>query len=220
MTQFQGSTIQKAIAVGLNQLQVEREQVSVDVISEGRSGFLGFGKKPAIVDIKPISSIKNLVAETESQTQQIESIKQYLDQILTAMHLEHQILEAQASDSLVFDVQIAESYQSRLIGHHGKNVNALQTLIQEYAYRLGYREQPVMIDSGGYRQRRKTALIALSNFKSQQVAATHKPVYLDPMPAIERKIVYQNLADNPEVAVRTRGQGLQKHLIIRPVGHH
>ena len=70
MTQFQGSTIQKAIAVGLNQLQVEREQVSVDVISEGRSGFLGFGKKPAIVDIKPISSIKNLVAETESQTQQ------------------------------------------------------------------------------------------------------------------------------------------------------
>lgn len=52
MPTFQGATIQKAIDEGLKQLGVPREQVSVDVIQEGKHGVLGIGRKAAIVNLK------------------------------------------------------------------------------------------------------------------------------------------------------------------------
>ena len=49
------------------------------------------------------------------------------------------------------------------------------------------------------------------------MAATQKPAYLDPMPALERKIIYENLAANKQVNVRTQGKGTARYVVIRPV---
>ena len=46
---FWGKTTQDAIRSGLEELHKTKAQVEVKVISEGRKGFLGFGKKPAEV---------------------------------------------------------------------------------------------------------------------------------------------------------------------------
>ncbi len=44
-----GKTVDEAIGRALNQLGLRREQVDVDVITEGKAGFLGFGSEEAIV---------------------------------------------------------------------------------------------------------------------------------------------------------------------------
>ncbi|NVY96608.1 Jag N-terminal domain-containing protein [Lactobacillus sp. DCY120] len=212
MTQFQGATIQKAIAAGLQELQVEREQVAVDVIEEGRGGFLGFGRRAAIIDLKLRKTANFAVKEPEP----VVELQHYLEQILAALNLDYQLQVQVTPTNLYFEIQVDPELQSRIIGHHGKHINALQTLVQEYAYYLNFRNQPVLLDSGQYRKHRQEALLALSNFKVEQVKATHKPAYLDPMPALERKIIYQNLAGEHQVIVRTQGQGLRKYLVLRP----
>lgn len=217
MTQFQGNTIQNAIESGIQQLKLQREQVSVDVISEGRKGFLGIGKRPAIVDIKPLKNVKVLVDVSHSTSEQISRIQFYLNQIVDAIDYIQTATLIKNTDNLKFELQTASENQARAIGKHGKNINSLQTIIQEYAYYLDFRQQPILLDCGEYRHRRQKALLALSTFKAEQVVATQKSAYLDPMPAMERKIIYENLSDNKQVKVRTQGKGTERYVVIRPV---
>ena len=56
MVLFTGSTVEEAIQNGLNELEIPRMKAHIKVISREKKGFLGlFGKKPAQVDIEPIS---------------------------------------------------------------------------------------------------------------------------------------------------------------------
>lgn len=216
MTEFQGTTIQDAIETGLKELKLQREQIAVDVISEGHKGFLGIGRHPAIVDIRPLDSIKNIVDAANNTNEQINKIQTYLENIVDKLDYAQTVVWVKNPENLKFEIKTDEPDQARVIGKHGKNINALQTIVQEYAYYLDFRDQPVLLDCGGYRQRRQEALIALSTFKAEQVQVTHKPTYLDPMPALERKVIYENLADNKQVVVRTQGHGLERYLVIRP----
>src|SRR2546425_12916741 len=45
----EGRTIEEAVAEALKQLQVEREQVEIEVLSQATKGFLGIGGKKARV---------------------------------------------------------------------------------------------------------------------------------------------------------------------------
>ena len=61
--QYTGETIDSAISKGLQDLSVDRENVEIEVISHGRKGFLGLGKKPAVIELTVNSSV-----QTESDT--------------------------------------------------------------------------------------------------------------------------------------------------------
>ncbi|GAF39288.1 RNA-binding protein Jag [Agrilactobacillus composti DSM 18527 = JCM 14202] len=60
MPTFEGRTVQQSIEKGLKALKLSREEVTVVVLDEGKKGgFLGFGRKPAVVQVdatpKPVS---------------------------------------------------------------------------------------------------------------------------------------------------------------------
>ncbi|MBQ3667001.1 MAG: Jag N-terminal domain-containing protein [Elusimicrobiaceae bacterium] len=47
----QGKTISEAISKGLKELHLRRDQVEVSVLEHPKKGFLGFGSKPAVVEV-------------------------------------------------------------------------------------------------------------------------------------------------------------------------
>ncbi|MGI8550752.1 MAG: RNA-binding cell elongation regulator Jag/EloR [Dehalococcoidia bacterium] len=49
-----GKTIEEAIARALQQLGLDRDQVEIEVLSEGRGGILGIGAEPARVLVSPV----------------------------------------------------------------------------------------------------------------------------------------------------------------------
>ncbi|HER6757545.1 TPA: protein jag [Streptococcus pyogenes] len=55
MVLFTGKTVEEAIETGLQELGLPRLKAHIKVISKEKKGFLGFGKKPAQVDIEGIS---------------------------------------------------------------------------------------------------------------------------------------------------------------------
>lgn len=54
MVLFTGKTVEEAIENGLRELNISRLKAHIKVISREKKGFLGFGRKPAQVDIESI----------------------------------------------------------------------------------------------------------------------------------------------------------------------
>ncbi|EHJ56277.1 RNA-binding cell elongation regulator Jag/EloR [Streptococcus urinalis] len=55
MVLFTGKTVEEAIEKGLSELNISRLKAHIKVVSKEKKGFLGFGKKPAQVDIEGIN---------------------------------------------------------------------------------------------------------------------------------------------------------------------
>ena len=52
---FTGKTVEEAIQNGLNELNIPRKKAHITVLAREKKGFLGFGKKPAQVEIDVIN---------------------------------------------------------------------------------------------------------------------------------------------------------------------
>ena len=87
MVLFTGSTVEEAIQKGLNELNIPRMKAHIKVISREKKGFLGlFGKKPAQVDIEPISettvvkanqqAIKGVPKEVNEQNEPVKTVSE------------------------------------------------------------------------------------------------------------------------------------------------
>ena len=87
MVVFTGSTVEEAIQNGLNELEIPRMKAHIKVISREKNGFLGlFGKKPAQVDIEPISettvvkanqqAIKGVPKEINEQNEPVKTVSE------------------------------------------------------------------------------------------------------------------------------------------------
>lgn len=68
-TDFYGEDVEAAIATGLRELGLRRDQVNIEIVDEGRKGFLGLGGREAVVRLTPITSpAPTPVTETTTPT--------------------------------------------------------------------------------------------------------------------------------------------------------
>ena len=104
-----------------------------------------------------------------------------------------------------------------LIGHHGQTIDAIQHL----AYRIAFRqtEEPirVVIDAAGYRERRAVALRAAADQAAEAAVHDRRPVALEAMSALERKVVHEHLKSRHDVETYSEGQEPARHLVVAPL---
>ena len=104
-----------------------------------------------------------------------------------------------------------------LIGHHGQTIDAIQHL----AYRIAYRrtEEPVrvVIDAAGYRERRAVALRAAADQAAEAAVHDRRPVALEAMSALERKVVHEHLKSRHDVETYSEGQEPDRRLVVAPL---
>ena len=105
-----------------------------------------------------------------------------------------------------------------LIGRHGQTIDALQYL----ANAIGHRPQGddrlrVVVDAAGYRAATRAALheMAARRARSRQPRRGHR-VELEPMTAVERKIVHELLKDDPEVETSSEGSEPNRFVVVLP----
>lgn len=74
-----GETVEKAIAKGLRELNIQEKDAEIRVISEGKKGLFGFGKQDAIVEIQVKDNLSYkeltevLIQEEKEEQQEIQS---------------------------------------------------------------------------------------------------------------------------------------------------
>lgn len=93
MAIFTGKNVEEAIETGLNQLGIPRLKARIKVISKEKKGFLGFGKKPAQVEV---SSIEDAQA-SDKKASSVTSI--FKERPKSTAELDDKALVAESTDS-------------------------------------------------------------------------------------------------------------------------
>jgi len=195
-----GQTVEQAVQSALEQLDTTRDQVEINVIDEGRKGFLSiFGSKPAIVRA---FIVKNQIEETEK----------YIQEITKNMDVEVDITTTVKGNHVTFALNGEKI--ALLIGKRGQTLNALQYLVQLALNKDGKQYYSVTLDAEGYRGRRKETLESLAVKMAEKAKRINKKVALEPMPAFERKIIHSVLQSRDDVSTYSDGVEPHRHIVI------
>lgn len=106
-----------------------------------------------------------------------------------------------------------------LIGKHGTTIDALQHLAVRIAFPHAERDKQVVIDAAGYRDRREEALHRQADRAIAEALEYGRPVELEPMRALERKVVHLYIRDRTDVETHSEGDEPDRRLVITPSGH-
>lgn len=115
---------------------------------------------------------------------------------------------------LVVDLQADNS--GRVIGFHGRRINALEQLGTAFLSYHGVDDPGLILDTSNYRQKRQQSLEKLAARCVTEVIATGQAVFLDPMPARERKYLHHVLEDNPRVKTYSHGRDPYRSVVVAP----
>jgi spoIIIJ-associated protein len=104
-----------------------------------------------------------------------------------------------------------------LIGHHGQTIDAIQHL----AYRIAsHGREPrlsVLVDAAGYRERRALTLRQTAEQAAETALREGRPVALEAMSALERKVIHEHLKGRHELETYSRGQEPARYLVVAPL---
>jgi spoIIIJ-associated protein len=105
-----------------------------------------------------------------------------------------------------------------LIGRHGQTIDAIQYLLNAILYRRGDEQRKdVVIDAAGYRARRRATLESLAVRSAERAVRSGDPVDLEPMTAVERKVVHLRLKEFDGVETSSEGTEPNRYIVIHPV---
>jgi spoIIIJ-associated protein len=104
-----------------------------------------------------------------------------------------------------------------LIGRHGQTIDAIQYLANAVMFRQYSEERKeVVIDAAGYRARRQASLEALAVRSAERALSHDESVELEPMTAIERKVVHIRLKEFDGVETTSEGTEPNRFIVVRP----
>ena len=214
-----GETVGEAKWAALRELErlhpgLDRNAVRFEVVSEGERGLLGVGYAPARV-----MAAAEAMERPASQPVEDESaddatrLKGFLERAANAMGASCTVVIDESGDAIV--ATLGGSDLGLLIGRHGQTIDALQYLANALSHRRGG-ERRIVVDAAGYRSRRESALQALAQRSAEQAAALGRRVELEPMTAVERKVVHEYLKDDPEVETTSEGSEPNRYVVVLP----
>ena len=138
--------------------------------------------------------------------------KAYLEGIANTYGAEATVTVEARRDRMTFVFDTDK--QGLLIGKHGKISNALQVLAQVSVHRFVKGRISVQVDVGDYRARRSETLQQIAERTARKVLKTKQPVYLEPLPAYERKQIHAALSKNKRISTHSEGKEPHRYLVV------
>lgn len=240
-----GSTTEEAISAALAILETTRDQVTINVLSEGKKGFLGFGSKLAEVQVTVIEappvvqeaemltveSVEKPIDETEvpllqeevvlknvesTQGEAVEETKAYINLIAKEMKIDDLTIHTEQNGKYV-TLRLESKKAAVLIGKRGQTLNALQQLSQLVANKYANQFLMIQLDVENYRERRQESLEQLAERMADKAIRTGKKVEFEPMPSYERKVIHNALSRRLDIETVSIGTDPNRYLVIEPL---
>lgn len=263
MQTFKAKTVEEAVVEAEKTLHISREMLEIKVTQQPWRGFLGFGRRDAVIEVvkkpqptprrrstpkqksvqhqrhqeksaKPVHSPKR--PETKPVDPAIEERRRAAanhrrnvakmekeagcccDYLVSA--LKELGIQATAKPTAVhahqLDIEIASDKPAAVIGYHGKRINALEELASAYLDYHGVHDPHLTLDINNYRERRAKTIERLAADCVTEVIASGQAVFLDPMPARERKQLHQLLEKNRKVKTYSHGREPFRSVVVAP----
>jgi spoIIIJ-associated protein len=217
-----GETVGEAKWAAMRELErlspnLDRDEVQFQVVTEGERGLLGVGFTPArVVAIAPQPAAPVApVTVTAAESEEGAVVQELLARVCAALGVPATVALDEREDEVIATLVGGDA--GVLIGRHGQMIDALQYLANALAHRaVGEGKRPITVDAAGYRERRTATLEGIARRSAEQAAATGRNVMLEPMSAVERKVVHEALKDDPEVETSSDGAEPNRCVVVIP----
>ena len=144
-----------------------------------------------------------------------DKIVSYLQNIVIAMGYPDATVEFSEDGNRHFTLNIkTEENTSLIIGKRGSTLNSLQFLVNNHAKKFSSHFFRIEVDCDDYRESRKKTLEELALNLAKKSKKTGRPVELEPMTSVERKIIHNALTGIKNVETESRGEEPYRYLVI------
>lgn len=205
-----GSTVEEAISKGLAELGKTLEEVEIEVISEGKRGWLFLKGEPARVRItvKEPPSVEEVARETLAGL-----VKRMGFKAKVTTRIGHDMVGEEGEEPPLV-LNLTGHDLGMLIGRKGEILSAIQLLTRAMvSKKLGHNVN-LIVDVENYRARRWKFLSRLALRMAEKVERTHRTIVLEPMPPYERRIIHLALRNHPTVTTKSIGEGDKRRVTI------
>jgi spoIIIJ-associated protein len=219
-----GETVGEAKWSALRELErqrpgLDKSAVRFQVVSEGERGLLGVGFAPARV-IATVSEDAVPFAKSSSpppdESELAAEARNLIERIVEGIGVNARLVVEEDDETITVSCDGPDL--GMLIGRHGQTIDAVQYLANAAMYRGRVEERKeVVVDAAGYRARRRVSLEALAVRSAERAIAEAEPVELEPMTAVERKVVHIRLKEFDGVETTSEGTEPNRFVVIHPV---
>jgi spoIIIJ-associated protein len=213
-----GETVGEAKWAALRELElrhpgIDKSAVHFEVVSEGERGLLGVGYEPARVLARAPADSLDAAAVDESGL--AAEARTLVSRVTNALGVDGRVDVVEDDTTIVVTCSGADV--ALLIGRHGQTIDAVQYLLNAISHRAyGDERKEVVVDAAGYRERRRATLEALAERTAEQVRSSGARVELEPMTAVERKVVHLKLKELGGVETASEGTEPNRYVVVLP----
>lgn len=195
-----GKTVQEAISLALEELNVDEDRVEIEVLDEGNKGIFGIlGNKLARVRV----TLKDSKGD---------AAKNFVEAVLEKMNVTASVDVQEDEESVLLSITGKDS--GIIIGRRGETLDALQYLASLVVNKDRESYARVTVDIENYRKKREETLVKLSSRLAERVVRYRKKVTLEPMNPYERRIIHSSLQNNKYVETYSIGEEPNRRVVI------
>lgn len=226
---FEGKTTNEAIEKGLKELKLPKNKVDIKVLEQEdkRSFFSILAPRVVKVEMTVKEGAKETVSSNIMKEIKKDNIeRKSIDMTTVQANVENFLKEfisklptsninytiSSESNNLLIDINGEDT--GYLIGYRGEVLNSIQNVITNIANKGNKDKIKVMLNIGGYREKREKDLENLAMKIAASVVKTGKSITLEPMTAYERKIIHTKLQANNKVTTYSIGEEPYRKLVV------
>ncbi|HEV8252204.1 MAG TPA: RNA-binding cell elongation regulator Jag/EloR [Candidatus Limnocylindria bacterium] len=157
---------------------------------------------------------KPLEELSEKERGTLEEAKGVLEELLRLMEVPGTVEVATGGETARLNVRGSDL--GVLIGRRGEKLASLQHIVNLIVAKKEGEYHRIAVDVENYRGRREEQLRDVADRAAKRVLQTGKIIQLEPMPAIERRIVHMALVENGKVRTQSVGVEPNRRIVILP----
>ncbi len=154
--------------------------------------------------------------ESLTLEQQGEAAKEFVAGLVQEFGLSAEVMFAEVDEDTV-QVSATGDDLGLLVGPRGATLAAVQDLTRTFVQRQSEnRTDRILVDVGGYREKRAAALRRFAEGIVTEVKAADEERALEPMSPADRKVVHDAVNEMEGVETRSEGTEPSRYVVIQP----
>ncbi|WP_295214048.1 RNA-binding cell elongation regulator Jag/EloR [Ruminococcus sp.] len=160
-------------------------------------------------------AIETILTE-EDMTPNLLRARQYIADIYQAMGIEVTITTMRTENGIRMELR-SQSKSGTIIGRRGETLDSIQYLASILVNKGSENYCRLLLDSNGYREKRRKTLEQLAEKIARSVLRTGRATTLEPMNPYERRIIHSRISEIEGVTSRSVGEDPYRKVVVSSI---
>lgn len=192
---YQAKTIEEAVNLAAQELGILPNDVNFAVQEEKKGLF------------------KKVIIEVYETSDAIEFAENYIKDVTNALGIDSETTTSLRED--IIHISINSDHNPILIGKNGKTLQALNELTRLAVSSKFKKRFRVLLDINDYKDGKYSRVAFAARKAAKEVQKTKMDAMLEPMPADERRVVHNALANFSHIKTESAGEGYHRAVVIK-----